>query len=112
LGCGTLDPTRGSLGFSSDDLVPGTRVQLMRRMVSPVETGRRAAELLSRVQATGRRPVLALYVDCAGRTSVICGSEGEDVVAVQEAFAGRVPLFGVYAAGEAARVGDQVQALN
>ncbi len=105
---GTLavDKERRALVMGGDDLYPGEAVQLMRWSVG-FDYIQPAVETLFE-RAEGHRPVLALYIDCGGRTSVFCGSDGEDAAEVQAAIAGRVPMLGMYAGVEIARTGDAV----
>jgi hypothetical protein len=107
--CCGVDEERGGLIMFEPDLVPGTEVQLMRRSVDFSYIEERTHDLLQRIE--GRRPFFALYIDCAGRASAYCGSEGEEAAEVQRAL-GDIPLLGMYCGVEVARVGDDLQPLD
>jgi hypothetical protein len=108
--CSAVDRERGGLAFFGDDLQPGRQVQLMRRSIDLGYMADRVSELLGRLD--GRRPVLALYIDCAGRCSAMSGSDGEEATEIQRALGGEVPLLGWYVGGEIARAGDVMQSHN
>jgi hypothetical protein len=108
--CSAVDKARGGLAFFGDDLQPGQEFQLMRRSLDLNYMQRRVAELLSRLE--GRRPVMALYIDCAGRCSAMSGADGEEATEIQKAFGDRVPLLGWYVGGEIARAGSVMQSHN
>lgn len=107
--CMAVDTERKALVMFEPDLVAGSDVQLMRRSMDFEYIGRRAHELLSRLN--GRVPVFALYIDCAGRAATYAGTEREEAEEVQRAM-GDIPLFGMYTGVEIARVGPQMQALD
>ena len=92
------------------DLVPGTEIQLMRRSIDFEYIGQHTRELLDR--ATDRKPFFALYIDCAGRASAYCGSDGEEAAEVQRAIGNDIPLLGMYAGVEVACVGENLQPLD
>ena len=108
--CSAVDRARGGLAFFGDDLQPGQEFQLMRRSLDLDYMSRRVGELMGRVE--GRRPVLALYIDCAGRCSAMTGTDGEEATEIQKALGDRVPLIGLYVGGEIARAGDVMQSHN
>jgi hypothetical protein len=107
--CCNIDEARGGLVMFEPDLVPGTEVQLMRRSVDFHYIEQRTRDLLQRIG--NRRPFFALYIDCAGRASAYCGSDGEEAAEVQRAV-GDIPLLGLYCGVEVARVGDDLQPLD
>ena len=51
----------------------------------------------------GRKPFFALYIDCAGRASAYCGSDGEEAAEVQRVLGREIPLLGIYCGVEIAR---------
>jgi hypothetical protein len=108
--CCGVDIERGGLVMFEPDLTPGTEVQLMRRSVDFSYIGQRTQELLARLE--GRKPFFAFYIDCAGRASAYCGSEGEEAAEVQRAIGTDIPLLGVYCGVEIARVGAAPQPLD
>ena len=82
----------------------------MRRSLDPKHMAARVDELKARV--SGRRPVLALYIDCAGRCSAICGSDVEEANEIQKALGAEMPLLGWYVGGEIARAANVMQSHN
>src|SRR5262249_44825148 len=68
-----IDQERRGLVMFENDLKAGCEVQLMQRSIDFDYIGRRTEELLARI--AGRTPILALYIDCAGRASAYCGTE-------------------------------------
>ena len=108
--CMDIDRERGGLVMLGDDMQAGTEVQLMRRTLDLDYVRRRAEELLSKV--ADREPVLALYVDCAGRAGAYCGTEFEEAQGVQEAIGAKMPLFGWYVGCELAKAGSVMQSHN
>lgn len=105
-----VDGDRGGLIMFDSDLVAGSEVQLMRRSIDFGYMRERAETLLKRVG--DRKPFFALYVDCAGRASAFCGSEGEEAGEVQNIIGSRMPLLGMYSGVEIAKVGEGMQALD
>lgn len=108
--CSAVDKARGGLAFFGDDLQPGREFQLMRRSLDPTYMASRVDELKARV--SGRRPLLALYIDCAGRCSAICGSDVEEANEIQKALGAEMPLLGWYVGGEIARAANVMQSHN
>jgi len=108
--CMDVDMARRGLVFFGDDLQAGTVVQLMRRSIDYEYIRRRADALLDGLD--GRRPFLALYIDCAGRASAFCGSDREEAEEVQKAIGSRVPLLGWYVGCEIAKAGPVMQSHN
>ena len=108
--CNAVDRERGGLAFFGDDLQEGRQVQMMRRSIDLQYMAERVAELQRRT--AGRRPILALYIDCAGRCSAMSGSEGEEATEIQKALGNSVPLLGWYVGCEIARAGAVMQSHN
>ena len=105
-----IDRERRALVMFENDLKPGFEIQLMRRSIDFDYIGRRAGELLGRLD--GRTPIFALYIDCAGRASAFCGTEREEAEEVQRVIGSRMPLLGMYSGVEIAKVGQDMQALD
>lgn len=104
--CMAIDKERKGLIMFEDDLVAGNEVQLMRRSIDNYDyIYEKVNELLSSLN--GRKPILALYIDCAGRAAAYCGSEKEEAEAVQKALGPNIPLLGMYSGVELAKVGSQ-----
>lgn len=110
--CMDVDRQRRGLVFFGDDLVPGTEVQLMRRSIEFDYLEERTLDLLDRVRADGRRPFLALYIDCAGRAASISATEGEEAEKVQQAVGSQVPLLGWYVGCEIGPAGHAMESHN
>lgn len=108
--CLKVDRHRGGLIMFEPDLVAGTQVQLMHRNVKLDYIAPRVEAIFDRLQ--GRRPVLALYIDCAGRAAAYAGMEAEDAEVVQDVVADRVPLLGFYSGLEIGQVSGKPRPLN
>jgi hypothetical protein len=108
--CVAVDRERKALLMSDTYLRAGTPVQLMRRHMDYAQIRKRAEDLLASVR--GRKPFLALYIDCAGRACSYVGSDREEAAEIQQAIGSAVPLLGLYCGSEIARVGADVRRLN
>lgn len=108
--CIGIDKDRKGLIMFENDLVPGMKVQLMRRSVETSYIPARVNALLE--LAKGRKPLLAFYIDCAGRAATYSGMDEEEAVQVQNTLPPGLPLLGVYSGVEIARVGGTPQALD
>lgn len=108
-----VDRETRALIMAADDLTVGTEVQLMRRAVDFKYVHTRASSLFRKLEEEDRTPVFALYIDCAARAGAYCGSPREEAEAVQEIVneAG-VPMLGMYAGIEIAKVGTEVHQNN
>lgn len=105
--CIAIDQERGGLVMLEDDIQAGVEVQLMRRNTSDFAYIRqRSEELLKSIEAEGRKPFLAYYIDCAGRASAYCGSDREEAAEIQAVVGNRVPLLGMYSGVELAKIGQ------
>lgn len=107
--CLAIDEPRGGLVMFEPDLSAGSRVQPMRVAGDLAYVDERVAALLRRLD--GRRPLLALYLDCAGRSALGSGSDEEEAAAVQRAL-GDIPLLGVYTGVEVAQVRGVLRPLD
>jgi len=96
------NPAQGSITLFEPDFAVGTRVQIMSRdnalMLESVERG--VAELKARI--AGAECLLGLYIDCAGRASVMSGSDTEEAELVMSEMAPPFPLLGFYSGVEIA----------
>jgi len=108
--CIGIDKDRKGLVMFENDLVPGMKVQLMRRSVETSYIPARVAALLD--LAKTRKPLLAFYIDCAGRAATYSGMDEEEALQVQNSLPPNLPLLGVYSGVEIARVGGHPQALD
>lgn len=105
-----IDRDRGGLIMFENDLEEGAEVQVMRRSIDFSYMEQRVNQAYERIE--GRDPILALYIDCAGRAGAIAGTEEEEAVEVQRLVGSRMPLLGMYSAIEIAKVGDKVRPLD
>jgi len=96
------NPERGSLTLFEPDFEVGARVQIMSRdnilMLESVTRG--VDDLRSRMAA--KTTLLGLYIDCAGRASVMTGAETEEAELVVETLAPKFPFMGFYSGVEIA----------
>ena len=92
-------PDGSGISMFEADLVQDQDIQFMirdnRMMQQSVRENTRA--ILDRIKAEGRRPILALYIDCGGRTAAYSVTEEEEAAEVQRVMqdAG-IPLLGFY----------------
>ncbi|MDL2267857.1 FIST C-terminal domain-containing protein [Desulfovibrio sp. OttesenSCG-928-G15] len=100
--CVAIDRKRNGIVMSEPDMVAGTEFQVMYRSLDLDYMAPRIEALFQGLG--GRKPVFALYVDCAGRAAAQAGIELEDALVVQQCVAARVPLLGLYTGVEIAPV--------
>lgn len=108
--CLKADVQRQALMMFEPDLEEGTQVQLMVRSMNMDYIAPRIEALFAGLQ--GRKPVLALYINCAGRAAAYSGIHQEDAVIVQQSVADRVPLLGFYSGVEIGQIRGQARALD
>jgi hypothetical protein len=108
--CMAIDKERRALIMFEPDLITGSEVRLMRRSIDFEYIGLRAHQLYDRI--AGRKPFLAIYIDCAARASAYCGTEHEEAEEVQRVIGSQMPLLGMYSGVEIAKVGANMQALD
>ncbi len=108
--CMGVDVERQGLVMFEPDLRAGDTFQLMLRDIdfSYIDTAIRA----HLARNAGRKPLFALYIDCAGRASAYCHLEEEEARYVQAALKDVCPLLGFYSGVEVARVAGRPQALD
>lgn len=106
--CSEIDRDTGAIVMSRP-IPAGEEVQLMRRNIGLDDVGQRVETFLASLG--DRRPVLGIYLDCEGRRSESCGSEGEEAAVVAERLGGRAPLLGAYVGSEIGHAGGEVQSL-
>jgi hypothetical protein len=99
---GVLPDREGILLFEPD-LAEGSEILFMLRnnkmMMESVQ--KNSTELFEKIIAKGEKPVLGLYIDCAGRTAIISETLTEEASEVQNIFNRyNVPLFGFYSGVE------------
>jgi len=93
---------RRSITLFEPDFRLGSIVQIMSRdnglMVQSVRNGVR----LMNQRLSGRRALMALYIDCAGRASARSGSEIEEAEVLLDEISIQAPLLGFYSGVEIA----------
>jgi hypothetical protein len=96
------NPERGSLTLFEPDFEKGARVQIMSRdNILMLESVTRGVGDLRRLMA-GKTTLLGLYIDCAGRASVMSGAETEEAELVVESLAPEFAFMGFYSGVEIA----------
>lgn len=108
--CLKIDSKRRGLIMFEPDMLEGTQFQIMHRSVNMDYIAPRVESLFAGLD--GRRPVFALYIDCAGRAAGYAGIDQEDAAIVQQAVGGRVPLLGIYTGVEIGSVMARPRALD
>lgn len=108
--CLKIDRKRRGLIMFEPDMVAGTQFQIMHRSVNLDYIAPRVEQLFAGLG--GRRPVFALYIDCAGRAAGYAGIDQEDAAAVQQVVGNRVPLLGLYTGVEVGAVMGRPRALD
>lgn len=97
-----VNPDDGSVVLFESDFGPGEQVQIMRRsneqMLASARTN--ATRLVEETRAWN--PFLAVYIDCAGRSSGFCGAGEEEAAIIQETVGSTMPLLGFYSGVEIA----------
>jgi small ligand-binding sensory domain FIST len=96
------NPADGSVTLFDADFQVGTKIQVMSRdnFLMLESTQKRTKDLLASLN--GEKPIFALYIDCAGRSSGFSGAEAEEASMVQTALGQNVPLLGFYSGVEIA----------
>jgi len=101
--CVGVDRKRNALVMVEPDLVEGSEIQLMRRSFDFDYIYAETRKLLAGLAAERCRPILALYIDCAGRAGAYSGNDQEEAREVQKAL-GNIPLLGFYTGVEIAQL--------
>ena len=108
--CMAVDAERRGLVMFEPDLREGDLVQLMLRSVDCSYIGDKIGAFLG--EQPTRKPIFALYIDCAGRASAYSHIDEEEATYVQAALEGVCPLLGFYSGVEIARIAGAPQALD
>ena len=101
---GVLPDGKG-ISLFEPDLEPDTEIQFMfRDTTKMIESARRnTTELMEQIKKEGKRALLGLYIDCAGRTAKESNTKTEEASEVQNIFnQNNTPLFGFYSGVEIA----------
>jgi diguanylate cyclase (GGDEF)-like protein len=108
--CLGLDKARGGIVMFEPDMQEGTEFQLMLRSFDFDYMALKIEALFDRLD--GRRPVFAMYFDCAGRCAGYGGVDIEDAYVLRRAVGSRVPLLGLYSGVEIASLGGRPRGLD
>ncbi|GHS94487.1 hypothetical protein AGMMS50276_07240 [Synergistales bacterium] len=100
--CLAIDKERGGIVMFEPDIVAGMEVQIMYRSLEHDYMKPKIEKVFDGLN--GRRPVFAVYIDCAGRAAGYGGIDLEDAVILQKTVANRVPILGMYTGVEIAKV--------
>jgi hypothetical protein len=107
-----VDRQRRSVTLFEPDFSPGSLVQIMSRdnglMIDSVRRG--TAALASR--CAGRKMMLWLYIDCAGRASARSGAEVEEADILLQSLPPAAPAIGFYSGVEIAIVSGSPRTLD
>ena len=98
-------PDRQGIVLFEPDLQEGSKILFMlRNSKLMMDSARKnSAALLEKIDASGDRPVLGFYIDCAGRTASMSDTLYEEAAEVQSVFnQHQIPLFGFYSGVEVA----------
>ncbi|MBT8218879.1 MAG: FIST C-terminal domain-containing protein [Bacteroidia bacterium] len=110
--CVGIDRKKGGLKMAEVDMVQGTEVQLMRRGFEMAYVEQQTRDIINEVEARNRKPIFALYLNCAGRAAAYSENSEEDAYYVRKAIKDRFPLLGIYEAGELAKVNGKLEVLD
>lgn len=100
--CLALDKERNGLVMFEPDMQEGTEFQIMQRSLDLEYIAPSIESIFDGLD--GREPVLAVYIDCAGRAAGYAGMDMDDAVVVQQVVGNRVPLLGIYSGVEIAPI--------
>lgn len=111
--CLKIDKKRRGLVMFEPDLVPGTRIQLMRRTLDFEKLAAQVHEMIEVEIAKGRTPLFSIYIDCAGRAAAFAGKNEEEGDYVRRVFAAKgIPLLGFYSGVELGNVSGEFESLD
>jgi small ligand-binding sensory domain FIST len=108
--CLKANEKNNSLIMFEPDLEQGVEVQLMHRTVNIDYVAPRIDAVMNTLG--DRKPVMAFYINCAGRAAAYSGLDGEDGHEVQRILADKVPLLGFYSGVEIAPVRGRPEPLD
>jgi len=110
--CVGIDKKRGGLRMAEIDIVPGSEIQFMRRGYNMDYVEQQTSDIISRIIKQNRKPIFALYLNCAGRAATYSENTEEDTAYISKAIDGRFPMLGIYEAGELAMVENNLEILD
>jgi hypothetical protein len=101
---GALPDGKG-IAIFEPDLECGTEIQFMLRDSARMITSasRNSSELMEQIKTDGKKPILGIYIDCAGRTAEYSNATTEEAAEVQKVLNQyETPLLGFYSGVEIA----------
>lgn len=110
--CVGIDTKKGGIKMAEIDITPGTDIQFMRRGYEMDYVEKQTTELIDKVVASQRKPIFALYLNCAGRAAMYSENTEEDAYYVAKAIDERFPFLGIYEAGELAVIRNRLEVLD
>ncbi|GHV50821.1 hypothetical protein FACS1894216_03690 [Synergistales bacterium] len=108
--CLGIDEERNGIIMFEPDMVEGTEFQIMYPKLETDYIAPKVDAVFDNL--AGRKPVFALYINCAGRAAGYNGEDAEDAIALQKAVADRAPILGMYSGVEIARIGGRPRGLD
>ena len=108
--CLAIDKERDGIVMFEPDMVAGTVFQVMHRALDLDYMAPKLHDIFDCLDS--RKPVFALYIDCAGRAAGYAGTDLEDALVVQKVVADRVPVLGIYSGVEIAPVMGKSRTLD
>ena len=101
---GALPDGKG-ISIFEPDLKRGTEIQFMLRdSTKMIESAKRnSLEIMDQINADRKKPILGIYIDCAGRTAEYSNTTTEEAAEVQKVLNQyEIPLLGFYSGVEIA----------
>jgi diguanylate cyclase (GGDEF)-like protein len=108
--CFGIDRESDGIIMFEPDMVEGTEFQIMYRSFELDYMKPKIESLFENLN--GRKPVFAMYINCAGRCAGYSGTDMEDALILQQTIAGRVPVLGIYSGVEIASVAGRPRGLD
>jgi hypothetical protein len=97
-----IDENKKSVTLFEADFAAGSKVQIMSRdnQLMCTSVVKQTRKLLNNLK--GKKPLFGLYINCAGRTSAVTGSDYEEASVLQKEIGQNFPLLGFYSGVEIA----------
>jgi len=108
-------PDRDGIVIFEPDLKAGAQIQFMFRDAQDMyrSVREKTTKLLSKIEASGKKPCFGLYIDCAGRCAALSDTLTEEAEEVQRIMnQSKTPLFGFYSGSEIAPVRGKSRGLD
>lgn len=108
-------PDKSGIVIFEPDLAVGTQIQFMFRDTQNMNPSVRekTTGLLARIEADGKRPYFAFYIDCAGRSAALSDTLTEEAEEVRKIMnRSKTPLFGFYSGSEIAPIRGHSRGLD